>query len=429
VEKISGSTNPWHEIREGDAIALRAYNGKYVHIQNGTGPLTAISDTAGALETLKIEAVQFAPIRRRSPIPARLVVEAGSASSLEGVRNTVRNVLTTSVMPGTIKVEPLFPKAGPEDQELYKLPNFFLVTLPVRRDSLTNGTLHDTAYQLREKGNFEGVWPEGFFSNFYPPPQPGGTETPTQPPKDSPPTTPPPTTPGPVPIPTPTVPKSDLTASGADMGWSHRRTRIPQAWNLLPPGGRGAGVVIAQLDTGWTNHPELDCPTAFNCSLDLDRQFNTLELELDPPRWEDQRSAVDPITWLDWVHAHGTSTASVLISDGRVVPNQQPVPMLSGVLGGTEQPGGVVGVAPDATMIPIRCADSVILVSDVEVARAVHYAAVQNVDVITISMGATLYPSSNASSRTRYSRSKSFFAPLREIVGLLLFSPQATWTA
>lgn len=137
--------------------------------------------------------------------------------------------------------------------------------------------------------------------------------------------------------------------------WSNEAVRLPQAQQI--PGFKpGTGVVIGHPDTGWAQHPELDM-----AALDLKRQWNTLT---------NTSNAIDPQKFILF-NGHGTATGSVLISG----PS-----------------GEINGIAPDASLLPIRCVESVVLILDVEVAKAVWYASQQNVHVISISLGGLPMP-------------------------------------
>lgn len=147
------------------------------------------------------------------------------------------------------------------------------------------------------------------------------------------------------------APLASLLGDGSapeDRQWSQKAVR-------LAPGDAagGAGIVIGHPDTGWAAHPELDV-----AALDLDRQWNTLT---------DTADATDPQTFVAF-NGHGTATATVMVSGGN-------------------PPDGVMGIAQGARVLPIRCIESVVLVLDVEVARAIWYASEQNVDVISMSLG------------------------------------------
>ena len=73
---------------------------------------------------------------------------------------------------------------------------------------------------------------------------------------------------------------------------------------------------------------------------------------------------------------HGTKTGSVLVSEGGFDAN-----------GGTTAPGRIDGLAPRATLVPIRTFNSVIRVLDSNTARAVRHATTAQCDVISMSLG------------------------------------------
>lgn len=195
-----------------------------------------------------------------------------------------------------------------------------------------------------------------------------------------------------------------------DMAWSLRQMNVPQARAFAAGLGRpagGEGIVVGQLDTGWLQHPQLEPGL-----IDQARQKNMLSVAVIPPRLELANDATDPYSGLvDIFHGHGLATASVLASRGEIFP-PDPQSMSAGATfksgtgtaagaqtwstagGDNRLPGNaeVVGVAPGASVIPIRCTDSVMLTGDIEIAQAVWYAAQQNVDVITMSLGGVPSP-------------------------------------
>ncbi|KAF1710903.1 S8 family peptidase [Pseudoxanthomonas sacheonensis] len=130
-----------------------------------------------------------------------------------------------------------------------------------------------------------------------------------------------------------------------------------------PPGGKtlGEGVRICHPDSGWTDHVDLD-------SGRIDRSF-TLNL------MEGGNDARDPLGY-SGNPGHGTKTGSVLISDGGF-----------DVSGNTTAPGRIDGLAPKATLVPIRTFNSVIRVLDSNTARAVRHATKAQCDVISMSLG------------------------------------------
>lgn len=139
---------------------------------------------------------------------------------------------------------------------------------------------------------------------------------------------------------------------------------IEAARKLTPPSGGkqlGEGVRICHPDSGWTDHVDLD-------SGRIDRSF-TLNL------MEGSNDARDPLGY-SGNPGHGTKTGSVLISDGGFDAN-----------GNTTPPGRIDGLAPKATLVPIRTFNSVIRVLDSNTARAVRHATKAQCDVISMSLG------------------------------------------
>jgi hypothetical protein len=144
---------------------------------------------------------------------------------------------------------------------------------------------------------------------------------------------------------------ADLPGTEAPL-WPLENLHVPAAWARSPQ--RGAGVVIAQPDTGITAHPEL----AGGIDTALQRDF--LDNDNDP---------TDPLSkrwwWMD-NPSHGTATASVVMS---------------------RDPEVIVGSAPESMLVPLRTNRSVVLVFDGDVARAVEYARQAGCEVITMSLG------------------------------------------
>jgi hypothetical protein len=137
-----------------------------------------------------------------------------------------------------------------------------------------------------------------------------------------------------------------------DPVWALDAMGVRTAW--ANSGSRGAGIFVAQPDTGITAHPEL------TGALDLTRGRDLLDNDADP---------TDPLTkrwwWLD-DPSHGTATASVVVS---------------------REPHTITGSAPRATVLPLRSNRSVVLVFDGDVARAVEHARASGCHVITMSLG------------------------------------------
>jgi subtilisin family serine protease len=140
-----------------------------------------------------------------------------------------------------------------------------------------------------------------------------------------------------------------------DKPWAVERLRLPEAWKLSEAMGRpsrGAGINVCQIDTGVTDHPEL-------AGVVRAGSFNILG---DGKTVEDPTDPLDPIG----NPGHGTGTASVAISP----ENLQ-----------------VVGAAPKARHLPIRAIDSVVRLSQTNVAAAIDKAVELGAHVISMSLG------------------------------------------
>ena len=135
--------------------------------------------------------------------------------------------------------------------------------------------------------------------------------------------------------------------------WALEAMRIPQAWAFAEERGRpsrGAGIVVAQPDTGITKHAELKGVT-------LVSPRNLLSGKPNDP--------TDPLP-KNGNPGHGTSTASVLLSPASL---------------------DISGSAPEAKHMPIRAIESVARLSQIKVAQAIDYAVNNGAHVITMSLG------------------------------------------
>jgi subtilisin family serine protease len=139
--------------------------------------------------------------------------------------------------------------------------------------------------------------------------------------------------------------------------WALDNIRCRDAWTV-PPGSAamGAGIVIGQPDTGFTDHPELG--------------DNALDLTPDWDLLRDDDDAHDPLERRWWFPldspGHGTSTASVIVSREQL---------------------RVTGAAPRSTLVPLRTVKSVVQVFDGDVAKAVDRAHRTGCHVISMSLG------------------------------------------
>lgn len=145
----------------------------------------------------------------------------------------------------------------------------------------------------------------------------------------------------------------------AKRSWALDKMRAGEAWALAPaPAGRamGAGIVVGHPDTGFTRHPEFETGT-----LDLTKDRDVISGDTD---------ARDPLEHHWWAPlntpGHGTGTGSVIIS---------------------RSAGDLSGVAPLATLVPIRTVKSVVQVFDGDVAKAIEYARQIKCHVVSMSLG------------------------------------------
>jgi serine protease len=146
-----------------------------------------------------------------------------------------------------------------------------------------------------------------------------------------------------------------LAADDASLAkvWAIENIRADVAWAKT----KGAGILVAQPDTGIARHPELDA-TAF----DLSKAKNILDNSND---------VTDPLQSGLGNPGHGTATSSVVVS---------------------RTSGSISGAAPEATLVPIRCVESVILgIDGAPLARAIAHARRIGADVISMSLGGPFY--------------------------------------
>ncbi|MXP66019.1 hypothetical protein E0493_21990 [Roseomonas sp. M0104] len=148
---------------------------------------------------------------------------------------------------------------------------------------------------------------------------------------------------------------SDTKNRPRNPDWALVDTGVREAWSMQPqPGGaaQGKGVVIFQPDTGVVSaHVEL--PPGL---VDDARALNLVESTARP---EDPRSGgSNP--------GHGTATASIIVSP----PD-----------------GQMSGAAPGATLVPVRCIETVAVFDQSPVAQAIDHARRNGAHVITMSLG------------------------------------------
>lgn len=147
---------------------------------------------------------------------------------------------------------------------------------------------------------------------------------------------------------------TDESKKPGDADWAIKAIKVPEAWAFSEAAGqasRGRDIRIFQPDTGVALHPEMPDGTATNLGY-----LNLIERD---------RPATDPMTG-GLNPGHGTGTASVAAS-----PESQ----------------RMRGSAPAATLVPIRCIESVAVFDQSPVAQAIDHARRNGADIITMSLG------------------------------------------
>jgi subtilisin family serine protease len=132
--------------------------------------------------------------------------------------------------------------------------------------------------------------------------------------------------------------------------WAVEQIGCPAAWGH----SRGAGVLIGHPDTGFVEHPEL------KGAIDEERDYDLLEGDDEA---HDVLTGVPPLQF----PGHGTGTASVIASRDAGVD--------------------LVGVAPEAMVVPFRVARSVVLLRGSRLLKGIRLARERNCQVISISLG------------------------------------------
>jgi hypothetical protein len=270
-------------------------------------------------------ASNFAAAAQSSAGVTAFVLETKGATTADALRRGLENEL------GAIRfeLEPLFDEGA---------PCFFRVVFPNASFADLGGSPFEIGYHLEDRLELASAEPD-LQTDFFP-------WLPTQSVGDEP----------------------ELNAAGfscfddPDGGadndaWALAAIDTETAWKM----SRGGGILIAHIDTGLAAHTDLE---------NADVRWPGINLV------EPQSAAVDPLDQgLTLQPGHGTATSSVIISKGGVAN------------GKTTPPGVITGVAPDATLLPIRAIRSVLRLNQSRVAKAVHAARVNGAHIITMSLG------------------------------------------
>jgi subtilisin family serine protease len=142
--------------------------------------------------------------------------------------------------------------------------------------------------------------------------------------------------------------------------WGIKNIKAPEAWQI----SQGEGVVVAVVDTGVDfNHPDLQGNLIVENGSDMLKN-TAYRCSFQSPSTGDQAS--DAKAQDD--HGHGTHVAGIIAA----VRNNSM---------------GVIGVAPQAKVMPVKVLDAEGSGSDRDVARGICFAADKGAKVINLSLG------------------------------------------
>ncbi|MBL8169030.1 MAG: S8/S53 family peptidase [Acidobacteria bacterium] len=286
-------------------------------------------------------------------VPTQFIVKTRQASDASQVKEQARRAFGLGPQDTGISVETLY--------QNFKTDRYFVVRLEISRQE-TNRQLFQLARALKTQCNFASVQPEQFLERPQEQPNTFSIFSPVDP--------------------------HDLQEQlPNDTEWPLTTMNVKAAWRESLKQGRpaqGEGIVIAHPDSGWNHHRELD-----EAQIDSQRSHNVLTGQTGP------NAALHDFggNLTEWNRTHGTCTSSIMVS-AEARPGTTVITSLPTALGdpvrGTNV--GLTGAAPKATILPIRCINTVVLISDRELARAIEYAIKERVDVISISLGGPFLP-------------------------------------
>lgn len=166
--------------------------------------------------------------------------------------------------------------------------------------------------------------------------------------------------------------------------WSLYRIRAPEAWEL----STGQGVVVAVVDTGVDyDHPDIAANIWVNPGEDLNRNG-----QVDPSDWngvdDDGNGFIDDLRGFDFAGSvdedgDGLYDGPLDVSDPDPFDDRGHGTHVAGTIAAVGNNGiGIVGVAPDARIMPLKGFPAEGDGLDSDLWRAVLYAAMNGADVI-----------------------------------------------
>ena len=312
-----------------------------------------------AVEALVARAFgQPGPVPQRRPLPRLVLPSRGGTGRFPSGGKVGEH----------LEVRALFPGA-PRGDDRFKLGDYFVLSLPVTLMALsslerpTQATLFEIASRIRQECGFVRVEPELFYRRWAVTPSLPAAPAPLPPPPGS----------GGPPLIGPFSSGSSGGSSGGsgtpppatgDHAWNLRSINWPATGN----GFAGLGITVGQVDTGSSEHTELAGVYAAGGRNVVTGSGNT----------------TDPLTGP--FPGHGTATASVLASRGGI-SGPGTGTGTTGPAPGVDQNAGVTGVANRAAVLPVLVSDSVVNVSNLNMAEGIWHCVQQGVEVISISLG------------------------------------------
>ncbi|ESZ10157.1 S8 family serine peptidase [Mesorhizobium sp. L48C026A00] len=131
--------------------------------------------------------------------------------------------------------------------------------------------------------------------------------------------------------------------------WAVTAVRADKAWAAF--GTTGQGILVGQPDTGVADHRELET------AIDLAKGKDVLVGSGLP---------IDPLSASMSSPGHGTATSSAVVSRSSL---------------------SIIGTAPGATLVPVRCVNGVVIGGGGAVAAAIDHARLKGCHVVTMSLG------------------------------------------
>ncbi|MFO0868577.1 MAG: S8 family serine peptidase [Pirellulales bacterium] len=172
-----------------------------------------------------------------------------------------------------------------------------------------------------------------------------------------------PATPGTPSTTTPVDPLPNVAYYGTARDWNLNSINAPEAWAA---GYRGAGVVVAVVDTGVDiSHPDLSSQIWVNPG---EVAGNGID--------DDRNGYIDDVRGWDFVNRDNTPT------DGNGHGTH-----VAGIIAANDNGVGATGVAPGAKIMPVRVLGNDGSGTDTAVAAGIRYAAQNGADIINLSLG------------------------------------------